>query len=88
LFAVAIAAFGSSDVHLSPVLNGRGWAKRRACLVAAARAQIGIVSDRMSSAGRPFVIHNIASGVKMNDVLFAFTITGHYRYLPSAVSKQ
>jgi uncharacterized protein YijF (DUF1287 family) len=43
---------------------------------------IGIVSDRLSPTGTPLVIHNIASGVKMNDVLFAFTITGHYRYLP------
>jgi uncharacterized protein YijF (DUF1287 family) len=43
---------------------------------------IGIVSDQLSPAGTPLVIHNIASGVKMNDVLFAFTITGHYRYLP------
>ena len=44
---------------------------------------IGIVSDRLSPAGTPLVILNIASGVKMNDVLCAFTITGHYRYLPS-----
>jgi uncharacterized protein YijF (DUF1287 family) len=44
---------------------------------------IGLVSDRFSPAGTPLVIHNIASGVKMNDVLFAFTITGHYRYLPA-----
>jgi uncharacterized protein YijF (DUF1287 family) len=43
---------------------------------------IGFVSDQLSPAGTPLVIHNIASGVKMNDVLFAFTITGHYRYLP------
>jgi uncharacterized protein YijF (DUF1287 family) len=43
---------------------------------------IGIVSDRLSPTGTPLVIHNIASGVKMNDVLFAFTITGHYRYPP------
>lgn len=43
---------------------------------------IGIVSDRVSATGVPLVIHNIASGVKMADVLFAYTITGHYRYLP------
>jgi uncharacterized protein YijF (DUF1287 family) len=43
---------------------------------------IGIVSDRASRSGTPLVIHNIASGVKMDDVLFAFTMTGHYRYLP------
>jgi uncharacterized protein YijF (DUF1287 family) len=43
---------------------------------------IGIVADRVSPTGTPLVIHNIASGTKMDDVLFAFTITGHYRYLP------
>lgn len=43
---------------------------------------IGIVSDRVSPRGTPLVIHNIASGVKMDDVLFAFRITGHYRYPP------
>jgi uncharacterized protein YijF (DUF1287 family) len=41
---------------------------------------IGIVADRTSAAGTPLVIHNIGSGAKMDDVLFAFTITGHYRY--------
>lgn len=43
---------------------------------------IGIVSSQLSPTGTPLVIHNIASGVKMDDVLFAFTITGHYRYPP------
>jgi uncharacterized protein YijF (DUF1287 family) len=47
---------------------------------------IGIVSDKISSAGVPLVIHNIASGVRMADVLFAYTITGHYRYLPADTS--
>ena len=41
---------------------------------------IGIVADRKSATGTPLVIHNIGSGAKMEDVLFAFTITGHYRY--------
>lgn len=41
---------------------------------------IGIVAGRKSAAGTPLVIHNIGSGTKMEDVLFAFTITGHYRY--------
>lgn len=45
---------------------------------------IGIVADRTSPAGTPLVIHNIASGAKMDDALFAFDITGHYRYLPAA----
>jgi uncharacterized protein YijF (DUF1287 family) len=44
-------------------------------------AHIGLVSDR-STDGRPLVIHNIGAGAKVEDILFAFTITGHYRYLP------
>ena len=43
---------------------------------------IGIVSDRRSRDGsRPLVIHNIGSGAKEEDTLFAFPITGHYRLL-------
>jgi uncharacterized protein YijF (DUF1287 family) len=42
---------------------------------------IGLVSDR-SANGRPLLVHNIGAGAKVEDVLFAFTVTGHYRYLP------
>ena len=42
---------------------------------------IGIVSDR-STDGRPLLVHNIGAGAKVEDILFAFTITGHYRYVP------
>jgi uncharacterized protein len=42
---------------------------------------IGLVSDR-SADGRPLLVHNIGAGAKVEDILFAFTITGHYRYLP------
>jgi uncharacterized protein len=42
---------------------------------------IGLVSDR-STDGRPLIVHNIGAGARIEDVLFAFTITGHYRYLP------
>ncbi len=44
-------------------------------------AHIGIVTDRRSD-GRPWIVHNIGAGVQLEDMLFAFTITGHYRYLP------
>jgi uncharacterized protein len=30
--------------------------------------------------GRPLVIHNIGAGTQIEDILFAFPITGHYRY--------
>jgi uncharacterized protein len=39
---------------------------------------IGIVSDRYVN-GRPQIIHNIGRGAQEEDVLFAWTITGHYR---------
>jgi uncharacterized protein YijF (DUF1287 family) len=41
---------------------------------------IGIVVDR-ASAGRPLLVHNIGNGPEVEDVLFKFPITGHYRYL-------
>jgi uncharacterized protein YijF (DUF1287 family) len=43
------------------------------------RPHIGLVSDRQEN-GRPLAIHNIGAGAKVEDVLFAFEITGHYRY--------
>jgi len=42
---------------------------------------IGIVSDRRAPAtGRPLIIHNIGAGPREEDMLFAYPVTGHYRY--------
>lgn len=42
---------------------------------------IGIVVDRKShQSGRYLVVHNIGRGPQMEDVLFSWKITGHYRY--------
>ena len=42
---------------------------------------IGIVVDQRSHmGGRYMVVHNIGEGPKMEDVLFNWKITGHYRY--------
>ena len=42
---------------------------------------IGIVIDRKSpQSGHRLIIHNIGAGPKMEDVLFNWRITGHYRY--------
>jgi uncharacterized protein YijF (DUF1287 family) len=41
---------------------------------------IGIVSEVKSAAGIPLVIHNIGAGTRQEDVLFAWPLTGHYRY--------
>jgi uncharacterized protein YijF (DUF1287 family) len=42
---------------------------------------IGIVVDQKSPwNGRFLIVHNIGQGPKMEDVLFNWKITGHYRY--------
>ena len=44
---------------------------------------IGIVTDRYDAeSGNPMIIHNIGSGPRLEDMLFSYEITGHYRYLP------
>lgn len=44
---------------------------------------IGIVSDRYSKqTGNPMIVHNIGQGPELEDMLFSYRITGHYRYLP------
>jgi len=40
---------------------------------------IGVVTDRVSLSGRPMVVHNIGAGPKLEDVLFDWNMTGHYR---------
>jgi uncharacterized protein len=42
---------------------------------------IGILVDKMSADGaRYLIVHNIGRGPQMEDVLFNWKITGHYRY--------
>jgi len=44
---------------------------------------IGIVTDRMNPAGNvPLIVHNIAVGPQLEDCLFRYRITGHYRFQP------
>lgn len=44
---------------------------------------IGIVTDKYNTeTGNPMIVHNIGRGPKLEDMLFSFQITGHYRYLP------
>jgi len=47
---------------------------------------VGIVVDKISSqAGRYMIVHNIGQGPRMEDVLFRWRITGHYRYFGPAL---
>jgi uncharacterized protein YijF (DUF1287 family) len=70
----------------------QGWALRISQDVAAYQAgdivtwdlgrgltHIGIISDRYASDAAPLVLHNIGHGTQEEDILFNFTITGHYR---------
>ena len=42
---------------------------------------IGVVVDERSADGsRPLIVHNIGAGPKLEDMLFDYKITGHYRY--------
>lgn len=42
---------------------------------------IGIVSDRRDAqTGTPLIIHNIGRGTQEEKILFAYDITGHFRY--------
>lgn len=49
---------------------------------------IGIVTDRITASGAPGIVHNIGQGPKLEDVLFSWQITGHYRYLPEKQVQQ
>lgn len=44
------------------------------------RPHIGLVSN-LSQNGMPLIIHNIGAGPKIENALFDFEISGHYRYL-------
>src|SRR5262245_12829198 len=41
---------------------------------------IGIVTGDTSRAGTPLIVHNIGRGPEVEDTLFSYKITGHYRY--------
>ncbi len=48
---------------------------------------IGIVIDKFDARTRhPLIVHNIGGGPVVEDSLFSYPITGHYRYVPNAYS--
>lgn len=48
-------------------------------------SHIGIVSDRLTEAGTPLILHNIGAGAAEEDILFTYPMTGHYRLSVDAV---
>ena len=47
---------------------------------------IGIVTDQIAPNGNPMIVHNIGAGPQLEDMLFVFEITGHYRFVPKSYS--
>ena len=51
---------------------------------------IGLVSDRPAPLADPalaprfLIVHNVGAGTQVEDVLFAWPVTAHFRYLPEA----
>lgn len=43
---------------------------------------IGIVSDRKAADGTPLIIHNVGAGPQEENVLFAYKLNGHFRFIP------
>ncbi len=41
---------------------------------------IGIVTGKKAASGNPLIVHNIGRGPQLEDMLFTYHITGHYRY--------
>jgi uncharacterized protein len=54
------------------------------CMVRGNRPHIAIVVPAPKSGARPWIMHNCGFGPKMEDKLFAWKLTGHYRWHPVA----
>lgn len=49
---------------------------------------IGIVTEKINPVtGNPMIVHNIGSGPELEDMLFSYNITGHYRYIPEKYNR-
>jgi len=44
-----------------------------------------VVSGKSADGARHLIVHNVGQGPKMEDVLFAWKITGHFRYVPRSL---
>ncbi len=64
------AAYAPGDIVAWNLKGDAGWLPH-----------IGIVTDRIAPSGRPMVVHNIGAGPELEDVLFSWKMTGHYRIM-------
>ncbi len=70
----------ASDYHAGDIVSWR---------LPGGLAHIGLVSDRhlQDGSNRPLVIHNVGAGAKEEDVLFAWTQVGHFRWSFPALNR-
>lgn len=45
---------------------------------------IGIVTDRKATDGTPLIVHNIGMGPVEDNILFAYPMTAHFRFIPES----
>ena len=57
------------------------------CLVPGNRPHIALVVPSGTSGERPWIVHNIGLGPQLEDRLFDFELTGHYRWHPLVKSE-
>jgi uncharacterized protein YijF (DUF1287 family) len=53
------------------------------CTVAGKLPHIAMVVPSPTGTGHPWIVHNIGGGPQMEDRLFEFPLTGHYRWHPA-----
>lgn len=53
------------------------------CTVAGKLPHIAMVVPSPTGKGAPWIVHNIGGGPQMEDRLFEFPLTGHYRWHPA-----
>lgn len=57
-------------------------------MIAGKLPHIGLVTDQVSNTtGKPLIVHNIGEGPKLEDMLFTYHISGHYRFIPKHYRK-
>ncbi len=50
---------------------------------------IGLVSDRLAGgSSTPLIVHNIGAGPRLEEMLFDYPITGHYRFVPESYANR
>lgn len=74
--------FARSGARLPLPRSPQGWRPGDifTSMVDGRLTHIGFVSDRKASNGHPLIIHNIGAGAREEDALFAYPLSGRFRF--------